>query len=431
MAAAGDATLVVLGDAHTGKSALVAALAAPHTPPPHAAAAAAAAALDYAAVDLGRGAAALDAPRCTTHLYTLHTADDAVAAALPYAFPPVDDGRASLDTLRDALLVVVLDWRTPWAFAAQLARWLPRLHTLVGDATSAASDADRAAMRDARAAALGGAHGVGAGVLDDDLGVPLVVVLTHADAIQALLDDRRVSEAQLDYAQQVVRTVAARYGAAVVSTSTARPASLDALAQCVRHMLHGVPGMPDAAPNDAAALVVPPGWDSWSKIRVLDAAFDCAAVGGAWARVAAGEAADAFVDAYAQVLPAPPDDVRGSPPVTVADEQAFLAQLYAQQQALGDAPTADAAPPDVPRNVLGPPVGASTLDMPAVVEALAAQQHADVREERAPPPAADTPRRVRPAPGGAEARTPGTPGTPGAATTPKQTEVLHTVRATD
>ncbi|WFC97166.1 hypothetical protein MBRA1_003832 [Malassezia brasiliensis] len=439
MAAAGDAvwaqlhdgtarthaprrTLVVLGACGTGKSTLLDHLTARRTPPLDGA-------LDYAYVDV-RAAPRADAPdaaaddaHLATHLYVLHAAAPAVGATLPYAFPPVHEGHASLHALRSAGVVVVLDGSAPWTWAAQLVRWLALLRTTIEGATSPTPTEDRAAMQQSLAATLPATDDAArpAGQLVENLGVPLVIVLTKADAIARLVDDRRVSEAQLDYVQQVVRTVAARYSAAVVSTSAARPASLEALRECVRGALQRAPVGLAASTNDPATLVVPPGWDAWSKIGVLDASFDCAATGEAWAAALEGDGA--FAAAYAQRMPAPADDTPPADDVARVDEQAFLAQLYAQQPTPTEPAPTSTVPADDARNALGPPVGTSTLDMPAVGQALAAQQAAPGAPE-APGAPDETPtparRSTRP-----DARGALSPRGTSSATSPKQTEVLH------
>ena len=452
MAAAGDAvwaqlrdgaarahaprrTLVVLGERGTGKSTLLDHLTARRAPPLDGA-------LDYAYVDV-RAAPRADAPDAAAqnddahlamHLYVLHASAPAVGATLPYVFPPVHEAHASLPALRSAAAVVVLDWSAPWTFAAHLVQWLALLRTTIDNATSPAPDDDRAAMQHSLAAALpaadDAAHARPAGQLVENTGVPLIVVLAKADAIARLVDDRRVSEAQLDYVQQTVRTVAARYGAAVVSTSAARPASLDALRACVRGALQRTPVALTASTNDPAALVVPPGWDTWSKIGVLDASFDCAATADAWAAALDGDGA--FAAAYAARVPAPADEVRRraltqtpqAADVVRADEQAFLAQLYAQQPALSEPAPTSTVPADGARNALGPPVGTSTLDMPAVGQALAAQQAAPGAPEAPGAPLDETPTRTRHSTR-TDARGALSPRGASTATSPKQTEVLH------
>ena len=381
------ATTVVLGDPGSGKSTLVASICA-KAPKKEAAGA-----LDYTYTHDEHG---------LVHVYTLHSADASVAATLPYAFPPVSEGRASLHAVRGARFVLVLDWHAPWRFVEQLEAWLALVRHVVGSAYAPDEDAVRAAMQHERVHALGGGRALPPGLLAENLGVEITIVLAKSDAVPHLLSERHITEAQLDYVQQVVRTIAMRYGAGIVSTSRQRPGSFEA----ARAFL--ATGAGTASTNDAALLCVPRSWDSWSKIAVLDESFSSQDTAAAWEADLGG--ADVLRTQYAQRVPPPRGASEAQAAVPMPDSAAFLAQLYAQQQASGEASADDV--PGAARNVLGPPVAASTLDMPAVEAALAEQQ---ARPD-------ETPRRTRLTMAAADlepqANSPGV-------TTPKQTEVLH------
>ena len=254
------------------------------------------------------------------------------------------------------------------------------------------------------------------GTLRHNLGVPIVFVCTKVDATEALVRERRISEEQLDYVQQVLRTVALLYGAALVATSEAHPETFETLRAYVRHRLFATPFTARPSSVELSSLLVSSGWDSWAQIRVLSERFDCAALADAWAAELAGD--ERGVTALvAQMLPVP-----GAPPapsaaqrVVLPDEREFLRELYERQEA--DAaetpPPADAADSAPTRNVMGPSLHTSTLDMPEVGRALEEQQAA---------PAPDS--KIRP-----QVETPSAKhaSTPSAAspTTPKQSEVLH------
>lgn len=271
------------------------------------------------------------------------------------------------------------------------------------------------------------------GVLTSNLGIPLVIVCTKADEIDALAAERRVSDAQLDYIQQALRTVALRYGAAVFSTSHTRAATFDAVRDYVRARLYATSELPSvsippfahrAATIDARTLLVPPGWDSWSKIRTVDERFAPEVLSDAWAaQMRGGREA---TELYERVVPPPIEKVRlrghvltqavdAAPALEVEPEQAFLARLHAEQRDEGEShvppPSAVATPA---RNALGPSMHASTLDLPAVERAMnEARPTAVPASGSAAPP---TP--AAPAAAASDPRTP-------SVTTPKQTEVLH------
>lgn len=345
-----------------------------------------------------------EAVRTHVHVYTLDPCESS-AALLPYAFPPVTEGRAALDGVRASAFVLVLDWRTPWSFIADLKTYLDLGKDLVDSSTSAEADVDRAAMQaslTARTLAGMNTTSLPVGMLTDNLGVPLVIVLSHADVVPTLLEERRLTEHQCDFLQQTLRTVAMRYGAALVSTSSTQPASMDFVRDFVRHQFLATAWTPRASTNEVAALAVPPGWDTWGKIGVVDESFVCASMSEAWD-------SGTLAALYTAQIPAHAAQVRAHATVELPDEQAFLTDLLAKQQANGEAgvPTSSSG---APTNVLGPPSTSSTLDMPAVEQAMAAPQEPD---------APATP--LRPAPGKEAHAARAARGT----ATPKQSEVLQ------
>ncbi|WFC97514.1 hypothetical protein MYAM1_000228 [Malassezia yamatoensis] len=213
------------------------------------------------------------------NLYLLGSSEKPVTATLPYAFPPVSNGSASLTSLRASLCMMVLDWRKPWTFARQLIERFRTMHTLVEKAHSESMESDRDAMQTSLKAIVSGSMSEEAttlptGQLEVNLGVPIVVVLSRADYIQELLNDRRITEAQIDFVQQFLRTIAARYGAAILSTTTSIPSSMSAFQELMKSQLLSQHCSIDASTNDACTLFVPPGWDSWMKIDVLEGGWD-------------------------------------------------------------------------------------------------------------------------------------------------------------
>ncbi|WFD36242.1 hypothetical protein MCUN1_003120 [Malassezia cuniculi] len=355
-------------------------------------------------------------PLCASYL---DLGDDA-EGTLAYAFPPVvrppgEQAQASLARVADAVFLVTLDWSEPWTFANQLATWLPAIARVVRGAytdSEAESDVLRVDMQNKmldnfRAASSDPSLPLSHGALDENIGVPIAILLTKAD----LIDDRRVlSEKQVDYVQQVVRTIALRYGAAVFSVSRDTP--LQAVREYIKNVLFSRQGQIHASAVDAATLTIPSGWDSWSNIRVADESFDCAAIIAAWSA-----SQEAFEREFASAVP----DPRVSPGaesgdrLVMADMQEFLAQLGEQ----GGVTEQDTGSGD--RTSVGPSVDATSLDMPAVSKALAEQQR-DAPERSA---AGNTsPTRPKPAFGTPQREALASATSP-SLTTPKQNEVLH------
>ncbi|KAJ1022459.1 hypothetical protein NDA16_003448 [Ustilago loliicola] len=266
--------------------------------------------------------------------YTLHSSQPAYTSLLPFAFPEPNlsstehdtaaamsalasatisssaaastsspdpshahSPNASIDSLKDSIVVILLDWEQPWSFLEQLRNWLSILRELVDNAADGAlssqqqrdakwsrtrvaldemkerletyirayvEPAQKAAAPESSSAAqsTSQAHGSSAqpsstdagadslpapittvsvqldgedanplaeGTLTDNLGIPIVVVCTKADAISRLERDKEFKEEQFDYIQQVLRTICMRYGAALFYTSSVRSQSIDIL----------------------------------------------------------------------------------------------------------------------------------------------------------------------------------------------------------
>jgi dynein light intermediate chain 1 len=166
------------------------------------------------------------------------------------------------------------------------------------------------------------------GVLTDNLGLGLVIVCTkvrppcdsryprltlflQADHINLLERERDFKEEQFDYIQQALRTIALKCeltrriplltaneshpdGAGLFFTSHTQPASFIKLRAYLLRRLFS-PSSPAAAQGvrpfpfphranvvDRDQVLVPTGWDSWGKIRVLRDRFDADAVGKGW-----------------------------------------------------------------------------------------------------------------------------------------------------
>ncbi|KAJ2663868.1 hypothetical protein IWW48_001134 [Coemansia sp. RSA 1200] len=197
----------------------------------------------------------------------------------------------------DSAAVIVLDWSKPWRFVKSLLRWLNVLNRAVDmvkedaggreitsqrgpggwtlgkatvdecrerlerflqeyselpDSTSmaeSAADTKRSATLSAETVGKGpGGAGstsvaanvllpLGKGVLENNLGIPLVVVCTKSDAMGAIERERGFKEEAFDYIQQILRAVCLRFGAALIYTSTHNPKTFSTLYHYLVHRL--------------------------------------------------------------------------------------------------------------------------------------------------------------------------------------------------
>ncbi|KAI5477030.1 cytoplasmic dynein light intermediate chain 1 [Pseudohyphozyma bogoriensis] len=235
----------------------------------------------------------------------------------------------SRSTLLDSLAVIVLDWERPWRFLKELRAWLGVLEGVLkgkgvaeGWEGQEARDRLEAHLRHYAEPPAGGTAASGtasasvladtdaplpSGVLTDNPGLGLVIVCTKADQINSLERDKDYKEEQFDYVQQTLRTIALKYGAAVFFTSHSRPPSFARLRAYLLHRLFAQPSSssavaPGAAPAttsnptssrafpfphranvvDRDQVLVPTGWDSWGKIRILRDRYDVDGVGQGW-----------------------------------------------------------------------------------------------------------------------------------------------------
>ncbi|SCV67977.1 BQ2448_98 [Microbotryum intermedium] len=251
----------------------------------------------------------------------------------------------SRSTLLDSLVVVVLDWESPNKFLRELEAWINVLTRVVEQAaardtweavtarerveahvrnyhepttiTSVATSSVSASASTA-AQAPDNDSPLPSGVLDQPLGLPLVIVCTKSDQIDALEREMEFKEEQCDFVQQALRTVCLKYGAALFFTSHSRPMTFARLRSYILHRLFSLPlalnstvsgnQTEEAAlaphstlpPNsvgstlkafpfyhranvvDREEVLVPSGWDSWGKIRVLRDRFDPEGFSQAW-----------------------------------------------------------------------------------------------------------------------------------------------------
>lgn len=230
-------------------------------------------------------------------LYLLADAHPAFSALLEPLFSAV--------AVPDTLVVVLLDWDSPWHWARQLRDWLRILRAALSRVEGAARDAldentrewterrkgvdiEGVASTNTSAAAAaaeseGGAPSLGPGAWDEPLGVPLVVVCQRAEHVEVLEREHSWKDDEFDFIQQFLRTVLLKHGAGLVYTASSAPGPLPTLlkgALGIRSLLQRNPLRHNVIDRDK--ILVPPNWDSWGKIRPLGEAFDVEGVSNAW-----------------------------------------------------------------------------------------------------------------------------------------------------
>lgn len=143
------------------------------------------------------------------------------------------------------------------------------------------------------------------GTLTENPGVGVVVVCTKADQIDQLEKEKDFKEEQFDFIQQVLRSICLRFGGALFFTSERKPETIGRLRSYVLHRLFGqlestsltaatvttggaasssrlFPFPYKANVIDRDEVLIPMGWDSWGKIKILRDGFNPAVVGNGW-----------------------------------------------------------------------------------------------------------------------------------------------------
>ncbi|GAB7356956.1 hypothetical protein MBLNU459_g7798t1 [Dothideomycetes sp. NU459] len=226
-------------------------------------------------------------------LYTLASPSSAYAPLLARLLTPA--------TIPHTAVVVLLDWAKPWTFVRTLRSWMRLLHTvtssLPNDCQSALSDNVSAWQhaRDSETATsmTGDSHTplpLGPGEYDEPLGLPLAVICQNALAVETLEKERGYREAHFDYILQFLRTVLLKHGAGLIYTMPSQPGQLQPLVHNLLDIASAIPvtGKEKSERSlkhnvvDRERVLVPPGWDSWGKIRVLREGFDVEGISRAW-----------------------------------------------------------------------------------------------------------------------------------------------------
>ncbi|KZT62783.1 hypothetical protein CALCODRAFT_478704 [Calocera cornea HHB12733] len=461
--------VLVLGEEHTGKSTLVQALLGKTEDEAQSA--------DFA---LGYGWSDVkdDADEGKLSVYSVPSSAPSHLALVDHFIPP----RTSLP---HTLVMIVLDWTQPWTFVPQLEKWLKwvehwaeadkgrdldvlrdeakerlRLHIQHYTEPGSTETSNPASLSSTLLP-------LGDGTLTSNAaGVPIIVVCTKADLMDDSLSGtagpsqsmgiggmtkNSMWEERQDAIIQVLRTICLRYGAALFYTTRA-PQTLSTLRAYALHLLF----IPTAvAPNeplprnpfpfalranalDRDRILIPVGWDSWGKIKILREEFDVRRWGEGWeSDLDSAEATPAggAQDWFKEII-GPHQDIQAKapPPLIIPKaEQAFLAAHYEALQKDRD-PRATFRQPiavsgqagAIEAGVVGP-MGSSSFNLPSVEKAMQEMETEEPQTGREAPP------RSTPASIASVSRTPRlpvsptepigrTPGTPGGSS---QHEVLQ------
>lgn len=99
----------------------------------------------------------------------------------------------------------------------------------------------------------------GEGILERNLGVDIVVVVTKTDYMSTLEKDFYYKEEHFDFVQQYIRKFCLKFGAGLFYTSAKEDKNCDLLYKYLAHRLYGFPFRTSALIVEKDAVLIPSG----------------------------------------------------------------------------------------------------------------------------------------------------------------------------
>ncbi|PGH05949.1 hypothetical protein AJ80_08261 [Polytolypa hystricis UAMH7299] len=214
------------------------------------------------------------------------------------AFAPLLKPLLTPKSIPETLIVILLDWESPWLWVRQLREWIRLLRSVLislDDETKLVMEEVMTEWRDHKrggdptsVAGAAGSSGsitipLGPGEWDEGLGIPMCVVCQGADKVEKLEKEQGWREEEFDFVLQFMRTILLKHGASLIYTTPF-------LANSLRGLIHASLGIHSLLKRqslkhnviDRDKILVPSNWDSWGKIRIIREGFDIESVGTAW-----------------------------------------------------------------------------------------------------------------------------------------------------
>lgn len=107
------------------------------------------------------------------------------------------------------------------------------------------------------------------GTLSHNLGLPLIVVLTHSDRMGELDKEYGFKDEHMDFVQAHLRRFCLNYGAALFYTSAKEGRNCDELYKYLLHRLFRFPFTRPASVLHRDSVFIPAGWDNEKKLAIL------------------------------------------------------------------------------------------------------------------------------------------------------------------
>ncbi|KAK4474316.1 hypothetical protein MN116_000401, partial [Schistosoma mekongi] len=106
-------------------------------------------------------------------------------------------------------------------------------------------------------------------VLNNNLGMPMIVVVTKTDLMKTMIKENQYTEEHFDYIQMHIRRFCLSYGAALFYVSVKEDKNCDLLNRYIQHRIYGLPFNHCAYVIEGDCIFIPAGWDNHKKINIL------------------------------------------------------------------------------------------------------------------------------------------------------------------
>jgi dynein light intermediate chain 1 len=181
--------------------------------------------------------------------------------------------------LDSTLFGIVLDWEQPWRFQKDLEMWTDVWNEMLGKVLSAlpVEDQDKLIKKVAEYVRLykepdsesQERQEVPEGVLEVNLGVPVMIVVCKSDLVFSVDKNRDNNEKILNSALRVIREFAVSYGASVFYTSNKINTNnnLNVLYEYIVHRIYGFRFKYKPQIISKESIFIPSGWDSPALIN--------------------------------------------------------------------------------------------------------------------------------------------------------------------
>lgn len=260
----------------------------------------------------------------------------------------------SASTLKDTLIMLVVDMSRPWTAMDSLQKWASVIREHVdklkippeeikemeqkivrefqeyeepGDVFPPSPQRRNPSSQEGREDRI--ILPLGEDTLTHNLGIPVVVVCTKCDAISILEKEHDYIDEHFDFIQSYIRRFCLQYGAALIYTSIKENKNIDIVYKYIVQNLYGFPFNAPALVVEKDAVFIPAGWDNEKKIRILHENFQTL------------KAEDSFEDV---VLKPPIRKFVHEKEIAAEDDQVFL--MKQQSQLAKQPPTVAGRPVD-------------------------------------------------------------------------------------